>query len=105
MAESAGEGLENLVDHVEFEDSDDKHEAPRQSAREKHSTEKGVRICTKSSSSGRYYGKKVLAKTNQFHSFDSGDSKGHCVTNSRMRRAGEEDDAIVPVARGTGGRD
>lgn len=41
MAESAGEGLENLVDHVEFEDSDDKHEAPRRSAREKHSTEKG----------------------------------------------------------------
>lgn len=29
MAESAGEGLENLVDHMEFEDSDDKHEAPR----------------------------------------------------------------------------
>ena len=41
MADSAGEGLENLVDHVEFEDSDDKHEAPCQSAREKHSTEKG----------------------------------------------------------------
>lgn len=41
MAESAGEGLENLVDQVEFEDSDDKHEAPRRSAREKHSTEKG----------------------------------------------------------------
>lgn len=41
MAESAGEGLENLVDHVEFEDSDDKHEAPRRSSREKHSTEKG----------------------------------------------------------------
>ena len=40
MAEVA-EGLENLVDHVEFEDSDDKHEAPRHSAREKHSTEKG----------------------------------------------------------------
>ena len=40
MAEVA-EGLENLVDHVEFEDSDDKHEAPRRSAREKHSTEKG----------------------------------------------------------------
>ena len=40
MAEVA-EGLESLVDHVEFEDSDDKHEAPRRSAREKHSTERG----------------------------------------------------------------
>ena len=35
MAESAGEGLENLVDHVEFEDSDDKHEAQEKSIQRK----------------------------------------------------------------------
>ena len=42
MDESVAEGLENLVDHVEFEDSDVEHEAPRRSTREKHSTEKGT---------------------------------------------------------------
>ena len=41
MAERAVESLEILIDHAEFEDSDDEHEVPRQSAREKHSTEKG----------------------------------------------------------------
>lgn len=41
MAESAAEGLEILVDHAEFEDSDDVYKARRRSAREKHSTEKG----------------------------------------------------------------
>ncbi len=41
MAEVA-EGLENLTDHMEFED--DKHEVPRRSAKEKHSTEKGFRL-------------------------------------------------------------
>ena len=40
MAHSAAEGLEILVDHAEFEDSDDEHDKPRRSAREKHSTEK-----------------------------------------------------------------
>ena len=40
MADSAAEGLEILVDHAEFEDSDDEHDKPLRSAREKHSTEK-----------------------------------------------------------------
>lgn len=40
MADSAAEGLEFLVDHAEFQDSDDEHEVPRRSAREKHSTER-----------------------------------------------------------------
>ena len=40
MADSEVEGLEFVVDHEEFEDSDDEHELPRRSAREKHSTEK-----------------------------------------------------------------
>lgn len=40
MADSAAEGLEILVDHTEFEDSDDEHDKPLRSAREKHSTEK-----------------------------------------------------------------
>ena len=40
MADSPAEGLEFLVDHEEFEDSDDGHEVPRRSAREKHSTER-----------------------------------------------------------------
>ena len=38
MANSAVEGLEFLVDHAEFEDSDDEHEVSRRSARQKHST-------------------------------------------------------------------
>ena len=41
MAESVAEGLEILADYAEFEDSDDEHEVPHRSAREKHSTEKG----------------------------------------------------------------
>ena len=41
MAESAAEVLKILINHAEFEDSDDEHEASRQSAREKHSTAKG----------------------------------------------------------------
>ena len=75
MAKNAAEGLENLIDHVEFEDLNDQHEAPHHGARKKHSTEKGVQICTKSSPSGGHYSKKFLAKANQFHSFYSGDSK------------------------------
>ena len=39
MAENTAEGLENLVDHVEFEDLNDQHEVPHRSTREKHSTE------------------------------------------------------------------
>ena len=41
MAKSAAEGLEILVNHGEFDDSDDEHEAPRRSVRKTHSTEKG----------------------------------------------------------------
>jgi len=40
MADSAAEGLEFLVDHKEFEDSDDEHEVPHRRARKKHLTEK-----------------------------------------------------------------
>ena len=40
MADSVAEGLEFLVDHAEFEESDDEHKVPRQSSREKHSTVK-----------------------------------------------------------------
>ena len=41
MAKSSAEGLEILVNHGEFDDSDDEHEAPRRSVRKTHSTEKG----------------------------------------------------------------
>ena len=41
MAKSAAEGLGILVNHGEFDDSDDEHEAPRRSMRKTHSVEKG----------------------------------------------------------------
>lgn len=41
MVESVGEGLENFVDYVEFEDLDDKYKVFCWSVREKYLMEKG----------------------------------------------------------------